>query len=60
MSLYADRAVFLTISYVAQFVYSFLGAIVLGVGAALRLGGFGAVEPARGCRAAGSSNPPNK
>jgi len=32
MSLYADRAVFLTISYIAQFLYyCFLGAIVLGV-----------------------------
>jgi cellulose synthase/poly-beta-1,6-N-acetylglucosamine synthase-like glycosyltransferase/peptidoglycan/xylan/chitin deacetylase (PgdA/CDA1 family) len=32
MSLYADRAVFLTISYLAQFFYyCFLGAIVLGV-----------------------------
>jgi peptidoglycan-N-acetylglucosamine deacetylase len=32
MSLYADRAVFLTFSYIAQFLYySFLGAIVLGV-----------------------------
>ncbi len=32
ISLYADRAVFMTISYVAQFLYyCFLGAIVLGV-----------------------------
>ena len=32
MSLYADRAVFLSLSYVAQFLYyCFLGAIVLGV-----------------------------
>ena len=32
MSVYADRAVFMTIGYIAQFLYySFLGAIVLGV-----------------------------
>jgi cellulose synthase/poly-beta-1,6-N-acetylglucosamine synthase-like glycosyltransferase/peptidoglycan/xylan/chitin deacetylase (PgdA/CDA1 family) len=40
MSLYADRAVFLTISYAAQFLYyCFLGAIVLGVARLLALAG---------------------
>ena len=40
ISLYADRAVFLTISYVAQFLYyCFLGAIVLGVARLLALAG---------------------
>ena len=40
MSLYADRAVFLTISYLAQFLYyCFLGAIVLGVARLLVLCG---------------------
>jgi cellulose synthase/poly-beta-1,6-N-acetylglucosamine synthase-like glycosyltransferase/peptidoglycan/xylan/chitin deacetylase (PgdA/CDA1 family)/spore germination protein YaaH len=40
MSLYADRAVFLTISYVGQFLYyCFVGAIVLGVARLLALAG---------------------
>ena len=49
ISLYADRAVFLTISYVSQFLYyCFLGAIVLGAGAAVRAGRPGAVEADQG------------
>jgi cellulose synthase/poly-beta-1,6-N-acetylglucosamine synthase-like glycosyltransferase/peptidoglycan/xylan/chitin deacetylase (PgdA/CDA1 family) len=40
MSLYADRAVFLSLSYFAQFLYyCFLGAIVLGVARLLALAG---------------------
>ncbi|HKU63941.1 MAG TPA: polysaccharide deacetylase family protein, partial [Rhizomicrobium sp.] len=40
MSVYADRAVFMTIGYIAQFLYySFLGAIVLGVARLLALVG---------------------
>jgi cellulose synthase/poly-beta-1,6-N-acetylglucosamine synthase-like glycosyltransferase/peptidoglycan/xylan/chitin deacetylase (PgdA/CDA1 family) len=40
MSLYADRAVFLSLSYLAQFLYyCFLGAIVLGVARLLVLAG---------------------
>ncbi len=41
MSLYADRAVFLAISYIAEFLYwCFLGAIVLGVARLLILAGW--------------------
>jgi cellulose synthase/poly-beta-1,6-N-acetylglucosamine synthase-like glycosyltransferase/peptidoglycan/xylan/chitin deacetylase (PgdA/CDA1 family) len=40
MSLYADRAVFLTLSYVGQFLYyCFIGAIVLGVARLFALAG---------------------
>jgi peptidoglycan-N-acetylglucosamine deacetylase len=49
MSLYADRAVFLTISYLAQFLYySFLGAIVLGVARLLILAGLALWKRVRG------------
>jgi GT2 family glycosyltransferase len=49
ISLYADRAVFLTISYVAQFLYyCFLGAIVLGVARLLALAGLAAWKRAKG------------
>ena len=49
MSLYADRAVFLTISYLAQFLYyCFLGAIVLGVARLLVLAGLALWQRARG------------
>jgi len=49
MSLYADRAVFLTISYVAQFLYyCFLGAIVLGVARLLALAGLALWKRAKG------------
>ena len=61
MSLYADRAVFMTISYVAQFLYyCFLGAIVLGVARLFRAGGgwrcgIGQGDRSRRCRAARSA-----
>ncbi len=49
MSLYADRMVFLTISYVAQFLYyCFLGAIVLGVSRLLALAGLALWKRAQG------------
>ena len=49
MSLYADRAVFLTISYLAQFLYyCFLGAIVLGVARLLVLAGLALWKRAQG------------
>jgi cellulose synthase/poly-beta-1,6-N-acetylglucosamine synthase-like glycosyltransferase/peptidoglycan/xylan/chitin deacetylase (PgdA/CDA1 family)/spore germination protein YaaH len=49
ISLYADRAVFLTISYLAQFFYyCFLGAIVLGVARLFVLGGLALWKRARG------------
>ncbi|HEY0265111.1 MAG TPA: glycosyltransferase [Rhizomicrobium sp.] len=49
MSLYADRFVFLAISYVAQFLYwCFLGAIVLGVARLLVLAGLALWKRARG------------
>jgi cellulose synthase/poly-beta-1,6-N-acetylglucosamine synthase-like glycosyltransferase len=49
MSLYADRAVFLTISYLAQFLYyCFLGAIVLGVARLFILAGLALWKRARG------------
>ncbi len=49
MSLYADRLVFLTISYVSQFLYyCFLGAIVLGVARLLILAGLALWKRLRG------------
>jgi len=49
MSLYADRAVFLTLSYFAQFLYyCFLGAIVLGVARLFVLAGLALWKLARG------------
>jgi len=49
MSLYADRAVFLTLGYVAQFLYyCFLGAIVLGVARLLVLAGLALWKRIRG------------
>ncbi|HEX4636412.1 MAG TPA: polysaccharide deacetylase family protein [Rhizomicrobium sp.] len=49
MSLYADRAVFLTLSYVAQFLYyCFLGAIVLGVARLFVLAGLALWKRAKG------------
>ena len=49
ISLYADRVVFLTISYVAQFLYyCFLGAIVLGVARLLVLAGLALWKRSRG------------
>ncbi len=49
MSLYADRAVFLSISYLAQFLYyCFLGAIVLGVARLLILSGLALWKRIRG------------
>jgi cellulose synthase/poly-beta-1,6-N-acetylglucosamine synthase-like glycosyltransferase len=49
MSLYADRAVFLTISYVAQLLYyCFLGAIVLGVARLFVLAGLALWQRAKG------------
>jgi len=49
MSLYADRAVFLTLGYVAQFLYyCFLGAIVLGVTRLLVLAGLALWQRIRG------------
>jgi peptidoglycan-N-acetylglucosamine deacetylase len=49
ISLYADRAVFLTISYVALFLYyCFLGAIVLGVARLLALAGLAIWKRAKG------------
>jgi cellulose synthase/poly-beta-1,6-N-acetylglucosamine synthase-like glycosyltransferase/peptidoglycan/xylan/chitin deacetylase (PgdA/CDA1 family) len=49
MSLYADRAVFLTINYLAQFLYyCFLGAIVLGVARLFVLAGLALWKRARG------------
>jgi cellulose synthase/poly-beta-1,6-N-acetylglucosamine synthase-like glycosyltransferase/peptidoglycan/xylan/chitin deacetylase (PgdA/CDA1 family) len=49
ISLYADRAVFLTISYVAQFLYyCFLGAIVLGIARLLALAGLALWKRAQG------------
>ena len=52
MSLYADRAVFLTLSYVAQFLYyCFLGAIVLGVARLLVLAGLALWKRIKGARA---------
>jgi cellulose synthase/poly-beta-1,6-N-acetylglucosamine synthase-like glycosyltransferase/peptidoglycan/xylan/chitin deacetylase (PgdA/CDA1 family)/spore germination protein YaaH len=49
MSLYADRAVFLSLSYVAQFLYyCFLGAIVLGLALWKRIKGSGTPMPGSG------------
>jgi len=49
MSLYADRAVFLSLSYLAQFFYyCFLGAIVLGVARLLVLAGLALWKRAKG------------
>jgi peptidoglycan/xylan/chitin deacetylase (PgdA/CDA1 family)/GT2 family glycosyltransferase len=49
MSLYADRAVFLTISYIAQLLYyCFLGAIVLGVARLFVLAGLALWQRAKG------------
>jgi len=49
ISLYADRAVFLTISYLALFLYyCFLGAIVLGVARLLALAGLAVWKRAKG------------
>jgi len=49
MSLYADRAVFLSLSYVAQFLYyCFLGAIVLGVARLFVLAGLALWKRLRG------------
>ena len=49
VSLYADRAVFLTISYLAQFFYyCFLGAIVLGVARLFVLAGLALWKRIRG------------
>ncbi|MFO1247047.1 MAG: glycosyltransferase [Alphaproteobacteria bacterium] len=49
MSLYADRAVFLTISYLGQFFYyCFLGAIVLGVARLFVLAGLALWKRAQG------------
>jgi cellulose synthase/poly-beta-1,6-N-acetylglucosamine synthase-like glycosyltransferase len=49
MSLYADRAVFLSLSYFAQFLYyCFLGAIVLGVARLLALAGLALWKHAKG------------
>ncbi len=49
MSLYADRAVFLSLSYVAQFLYyCFLGAIVLGVARLFVLAGLALWKRIRG------------
>jgi cellulose synthase/poly-beta-1,6-N-acetylglucosamine synthase-like glycosyltransferase/peptidoglycan/xylan/chitin deacetylase (PgdA/CDA1 family) len=49
ISLYADRAVFLTISYLAQFLYyCFLGAIVLGVARLFVLAGLALWKLAQG------------
>ena len=49
ISLYADRAVFMTISYLAQFLYyCFLGAIVLGVARLFILVGLALWNRARG------------
>jgi cellulose synthase/poly-beta-1,6-N-acetylglucosamine synthase-like glycosyltransferase/peptidoglycan/xylan/chitin deacetylase (PgdA/CDA1 family) len=49
ISLYADRAVFLTISYAAQFLYyCFLGAIVLGIARLLALAGLALWKRAQG------------
>ena len=49
ISLYADRAVFLTISYLAQFLYyCFLGAIVLGVARLFALAGLALWKLAQG------------
>ena len=45
--LYANRVVFLTFSYLGQFLYyCFIGAIILGVGRLLMLCGLALVEPA--------------
>ncbi|HEX4273013.1 MAG TPA: polysaccharide deacetylase family protein, partial [Rhizomicrobium sp.] len=53
VALYTDRMVFLTISYVAQFLYyCFLGAIVLGVGRLLLLAGLALWNRYRGGRPA--------
>jgi len=52
MSVYADRVVFMTISYVAQFLYySFLGAIVLGVARLFALVGLALWNRAKGVTA---------
>jgi cellulose synthase/poly-beta-1,6-N-acetylglucosamine synthase-like glycosyltransferase/peptidoglycan/xylan/chitin deacetylase (PgdA/CDA1 family) len=49
MSLYADRAVFLSISYLAQFLYyCFLGAIVLGVARLFVLAGLALWQRTKG------------
>jgi peptidoglycan-N-acetylglucosamine deacetylase len=49
MSLYADRAVFLTLNYIAQFLYyCFLGAIVLGVARLAILAGLALWNRAKG------------
>ncbi|HET7084347.1 MAG TPA: glycosyltransferase [Rhizomicrobium sp.] len=49
MSLYTDRAVFLTLSYLAQFLYyCFLGAIVLGVARLFVLAGLALWKRTRG------------
>ena len=59
MSLYADRAVFLTISYLAQFLYyCFLGAIVLGVARLLVLAGLALWKRAQGPGAPMASDAP--
>ena len=51
VALYTDRVVFLTISYVAQFLYyCFLGAIVLGVGRLFLLAGLALWNRYRGGR----------
>ena len=64
MSLYADRAVFLTISYVAQFLYyCFLGAIVLGVARLFVLVGLALwkrVQGVRGTPMPGETRRPNR
>ncbi|HKU55307.1 MAG TPA: polysaccharide deacetylase family protein, partial [Rhizomicrobium sp.] len=52
MSVYADRAVFMTIGYTAQFLYySFLGAIVLGVARLFALVGLALWNRVRGIAA---------
>jgi len=49
MSLYADRAVFLTLNYAAQFLYyCFLGAIVLGVARLFALAGLALWQRVKG------------
>ena len=52
--LYADRIVFLTLSFIGQFLYyCFIGAIVLGVARLLVLCGLGAVQSLQGRQCAG-------
>src|SRR3569832_2904884 len=49
MSLYADRAVYLTLNYIAQFLYyCFLGAFVLGVARLFALAGLALWKRIRG------------